>query len=349
MSPQNQVIIDLSSYAKFLEDVKKDIRESQLKAAASVTKELSSLYWRIGKKLSEKASIEAWGSKTIQKIASDLSHSFPGLSGFSKRNLELMRQFAVYYPIDICETAVSQIPWGHNILLMQKLEEREQRLWYAKQSIENGWSRSMLALWIESDLYSRQGKAITNFKETLPEPQSDLAIQMMKDPYNLAFLSLEKDYREKELEQGLVDHIQNFLLELGEGFAFVGRQVSLFVEGSEYILDLLFYHLKLHRYIVIDLKAREFDPKDISQVNFYLSAVDDQLKSPEDKPTIGMIFCKTKKNITVEYALRDFNKPIGVAGYEVNLLETLTKKLKESLPTVEEIEAEFADYAKRRT
>jgi predicted nuclease of restriction endonuclease-like (RecB) superfamily len=254
-----------------------------------------------------------------------------------------MRQFADCYPDGIGETAVSLIPWGHNIILMQKIQDQERRFWYAQQIIENGWSRSMMSTWIESDLYGRQGKAITNFQKTLPSPQSDLAVQMMKDPYNLAFVELDKDYRERELELGLIEHIEKFLLELGQGFAFVGRQVSLVVDGREYFVDLLFYHLKLRRYIILEIKACEFSPKDISQINFYMSAVDDHLKHAGDEPTIGMIFCKTKQNITVEYALRDFNKPIGVAGYEITLVETLSKELKESLPTVEDIEAEFAD------
>ncbi|MEI8328386.1 MAG: PDDEXK nuclease domain-containing protein [Chlamydiia bacterium] len=341
MNAKKHEIVDPGSYAKFLDHIKQDIQKSQLRAAMSITKELIELYWRIGKMLSEKTSLESWGSKTVEKIAKDLSSSFPGISCFSHRNLKFMRQFADSYPDGIIETAVALIPWWHNIILMQKLQNKEQRLWYAQQTLENGWSRSMLTSWIESDLYQRQGKAITNFKETLPKPHSDLAIQMMKDPYNLAFVELEKDFRERELEQGLMEHIQKFLLELGQGFAFVGRQVSLVVDEKEYFVDLLFYHLKLRRYIVIELKAREFEPKDISQLNFYMSAVDDHLRQPDDKPTIGMIFCKTKQNFTVEYALRDFNKPMGVAGYEVTLVESLSKELKENLPTVEELEAEF--------
>jgi predicted nuclease of restriction endonuclease-like (RecB) superfamily len=196
-------------------------------------------------------------------------------------------------------------------------------------------------MWIDSDLHGRQGKAITNFKHTLPSPDSDLAIQMTKDPYNLSFIQLEATFREKELEQGLMAHIQKFLLELGQGFAFVGRQVRLTVNDKQYCMDLLFYHVKLKRYIVVELKAQEFDPKDISQLNFYLSAVDDEFRQADDKPTIGMLFCRTKHNITVEYALRDFNKPIGVAGYEVSLIESLSRELKENLPTVQELEAEL--------
>ncbi|MBX9744755.1 MAG: PDDEXK nuclease domain-containing protein [Chlamydiales bacterium] len=341
MNAKKNEIVDPHSYDKFIEHIKKDIQDSQLRAAISINKELIELYWRIGKMLSEKALSESWGSKTIERIAKDLASSFPNITAFSHRNLKFMRQFGDSYPDGIREAAVSLIPWGHNILLMQKVPEKEKRLWYAQQAVENGWSRSMMSSWIESDLFSRQGKAITNFKKTLPSPDSDLAVQMMKDPYNLAFVELDKSYRERELELGLMEHIQKFLLELGQGFAFVGRQVSLVVDGREYFVDLLFYHLKLRRYIVLELKAREFDPKDISQINFYMSAVDDHLRHAGDEPTIGMIFCKTKQNFTVEYALRDFNKPIGVAGYEITLVETLSKELKESLPTIEDIEAEF--------
>jgi len=341
MSAKRNEIVDPNSYTKFLEHIKKDIQDSQLRATMSITKELIDLYWRIGKMLSEKVLSESWGSKTMERIVRDLISLFPNISGFSYRNLKFMRQFADSYPQGIRETAVSLIPWGHNILLMQKVQEEKKRLWYAQQAVENGWSRSMMLMWVESNLYERQGKAITNFKKTLPSSESDLAVQMMKDPYNLAFVTLDKNYRERELELGLIEHIQKFLLELGQGFAFVGRQVSLVVDGREYFVDLLFYHLKLRRYIVIEMKAREFDPKDISQINFYMSAVDDHLRNPGDELTIGMIFCKTKQNFTVEYALRDFNKPIGVAEYEVTLVESLSKELRESLPTIEDIEAEF--------
>lgn len=253
-----------------------------------------------------------------------------------------MRQFAEAYPDSIRETAVSQIPWGHNIMLLQRVDTLQKRLWYAQQTIENGWSRDMLASWIKSDLFSRQGKAVNNFKKTLPELQSDLAEQTLKDPYNFSFLALDKKYREQELEQGLVDHIQKFLMELGQGFAFIGRQHRFEVSGKEYSIDLLFYHVKLRCYVVVELKATEFDPRDAGQMSFYLSAVDDLLRHPEDRPTIGMILCKTKDRIVVEYALRDNLKPIGVASYETKMMESLPDNLKGSLPTVEEIEAEFA-------
>lgn len=338
---KNSQALDSNSYIGFLNQIKADIQQAQLRAALSVTHELTSLYWRIGKGLSEKVFEEGWGAKTVERISSDIMSSFPGSSGFSYRNLYFMRQFAEEYPEGISETAVSQIPWGHNIVLLQKVDGLPRRLWYAQQALENGWSRSMLITWIESDLYGRQGRAINNFKKTLPELQSDLAEQTLKDPYNFSFLALDRKYREQELEQGLVDHIQKFLMELGHGFAFIGRQHRIEVSGKEYLIDLLFYHMKLRCYVVVELKATEFDPRDAGQMSFYLSAVDDLLRHPEDRPTIGMILCKMKDRIVVEYALRDNFKPIGVASYETKILESLPESLKGSLPTIEEIEAEF--------
>jgi predicted nuclease of restriction endonuclease-like (RecB) superfamily len=329
-------------YATFLDQIKNDIRQAQLQAALSVTRELTTLYWRIGKRLSQNISEQGWGAKTIDKLSKDIASSFPNVSGFSLRNLKYMRQFAESYPDENWATAVAQIPWGHNIILMQKVEALDARLWYAAQTIENGWSRSMLTTWIETDLYGRQGKAIHNFQSTLPQPQSDLAEQVLKDPYNFSFLALDKKYREQELEQGLIDHIQNFLIELGHGFAFVQRQKRLEVEGKEYVLDLLFYHLKLRCYVVVELKADEFDPRDAGQMSFYLSAVDDLIRGPDDQPTIGMLLCKRKNRIVVEYALRDNFKPIGVASYETKILNSLPENLKGSLPTIEELEEEFS-------
>ncbi len=283
-----------------------------------------------------------WGTKVVQKLSKDICHSFPDISGFSYRNFYFMKQFAESYPEGISETAVSQIPWGHNIILLQKIDTPQKRFWYAEQTIENGWSRSMLVNWIESSLFSRQGKSINNFQKTLPEPQSDLAEQTLKDPYNFSFLSLDKKFREKDLEQGLVDHIQKFLLKLGTGFAFVKRQQRLEISGKEYIIDLLFYHLKLRCYVVVELKAGEFDPRDAGQMSFYLSAVDDLIRHPEDRPTIGMILCKMKDKIIVEYALRENLKPIGIASFETKILESLPENLKDSLPSVEDIEAELS-------
>lgn len=341
MNFKKQKLTKPQKYINFINQLKTDIQHAQLRAALSVTHELTLLYWRIGKQLSQKIKDESWGSKTLDKVSYDIRSSFPDISGFSSRNLYYMRRFAEAYPSENHATAVAQIPWGHNIALLEKIEGLEKRLWYAQQTLENGWSRSILITWIDSSLYERQGKAVTNFKKTLPSPLSDLAEQTLKDPYNFSFLSLDKMHREQELEQGLADHIQKFLTELGQGFAFVNRQQRLEIAGKDYYIDLLFYHLKLRCYVVVELKATAFDPRDAGQMSFYLSAVDDLLRHPDDQPTIGMILCQTKERVVVEYALRDNLKPIGVASYETKIMESLPDNLKGSLPTVEEIEAEF--------
>lgn len=329
-------------YAKILKEIKEKIKSSQLKAAVAVNRELIKLYWEIGRVILEKKEKEGWGAKTIEKLARDLKISFPGMKGFSLRNLQFMTQFSREYPdIQIVKQVVSQIPWGHNILIIQMIDKKEERVWYAKKTIENGWSRSNLTRHLKSSLYHRQGKSISNFQITLPRPQSDLAEQTLKDPYHFEFLSLREKYEEKELEEGLLDHIQKFLIELGTGFAFVGRQYKIAISNKEYYLDLIFYHLNLSCFCVIELKSKEFDPRDAGQMSFYLSAVDDLLRRPGDNPTIGMILCKTKDNVTVEYALRGSNKPIGVSGYETKILGSLPENLKGSLPTIEEIEQEL--------
>jgi predicted nuclease of restriction endonuclease-like (RecB) superfamily len=239
--------------------------------------------------------------------------------------------------------ALAAIPWGQNVLLLQKLKDPLLRLWYAHKAIEHGWSRAVLTHHIETQLHKREGKAVTNFQLTLPPPQSDLAEQTLKDPYNFDFLTLRSDAHERDLEQGLLDHIQKFLLELGVGFAFVGRQHHLEISGQDYYLDLLFYHLHLRCFVVIDLKMKAFEPEFAGKMNFYLSAVDDQLRHADDKPSIGLLLCKERDHLTVEYALRDLKKPIGVAQWQTRLVESLPKNLKGSLPTVEEIEAELGN------
>jgi len=334
--------VPIDDYIEILSNLKKQIQEAQIKATVAVNKELIRLYWVVGNTISQKEKQSEWGEKIISKLSSDLRHAFPHMKGFSSRNLLYMRQFADAYPdFAITQQAVAQIPWGHNILLLTKLKDSSQRLWYAKKTIENGWSRSMLLIWIENNLHGREGKSITNFKDTLPLPQSDLAQQMTRDPYCFEFLSMEEDFKERELEQELIDHIQKLLSEFGRGFAFVGRQCSIDVDGKEFIIDLLFYHTILHCYVVVDLKTQEFQPEHAGKMNFYLGAVDRFLKTEHDNPSIGLILCRSKSKIQVEIALQDIRKPIGVSDYLVEIEKSIPKELKSSLPTIEEIEAEL--------
>ena len=340
--------MSIKEYAQALADIKTKIQEAQIKASLAANKELLKLYWSIGEIISNKQQHDGWGASTVEQLATDIQKVFPGITGFSRANIFRMQAFFIAYE-KIAQAArqiveqlpIFNIPWFHNVILIQKLKNNEERLWYAQKAIENGWSRSMLELWIESNLYRRQGKAITNFQAKLPKPHSDLANQSLKDPYLFDFLTLHKEHVEKEVEQGLIDHIQKFLLELGQGFAFVGRQVNLHIGDNDYYIDLLFYHLQLRCFVIVELKAREFKPEDTGQIGFYLSAVDDLMKKPEDKPTIGLILCKDKNSLTVEYALRGSSRAIGVASYQTKIVESLPKNLKGSLPTVEQIEAEL--------
>ncbi len=328
-------------------DIKKHIYDAQVKAALSANKELLKLYWHIGQTICTQQKVNGWGSGSAEKLAEDIQKEFPGLAGFSRANIFRMQAFFSAYE-KVAQAArlfeelpVFSIPWWHNIILIQKIKNTEERLWYAQKAIENGWSRTILEMQIESDLYNRQGKAITNFKKTLLSPHSDMAQQSLKDPYIFDFLTLQEKYIEHDIEQGLIDNVQKLLLEMGKGFALVGRQYHLEVGKKDYYIDLLFYHTKLKCYVVVELKAREFDPRDAGQINFYLSAVDDLVRDAQDSPTIGLLLCKTKDNFTAEYALRDINKPIGVAEYQTEILKKLPKNLKSSLPTIEEIEAEL--------
>lgn len=340
---QEQTVVS-QEYKAFFRDIKERILASQVKAAVAVNRELIELYWEIGFALSIKQQEAGWGAKVVEKLARDLKSSLPHMKGFSLTNLKYMIQFAKEYPdFKISQQLVGQIPWGHNILIMQKLSVLEERFWYVKKTIENGWSRSVLDTWISSRLYSRQGKSITNFTKTLPAPLSDLANQTLKDPYCFDFLTLRGEHNEHELEFGLIEHIQKFLLELGAGFSFVGRQYPLRVSDKEFFLDLLFYHLKLHCFVVVELKAKEFTARDAGQMNFYLSVVDDLLRQPGDHPTIGLLLCKTKDKVIAEYALRDLNKPIGISEYETAILGSFPDKWKGSLPTIEEIEQELQE------
>ncbi len=329
-------------YVQFLERIKTDILQTQLKAAMSVTVELTMLYWRIGKHLAEKINVEGWGTKIEQRLAQDLSSLFPGLAGFSSRNVRYMKMFAQTYVEINLATAVAKLPWGHNIALLERLSDDKQRLWYAQKTIENGWSRSMLCMSIKSDLYNRQGKAITNFQAVLPELSSDLAQQTLKDPYNFDFLMIHGKAKEQEIEQGLVHHIQKFLVELGQGFAFAGRQYPITIGNSDFFIDMLFYNFQLNCFFVIELKATEFEADNVGQINMYLTAVDRLIKRPTDNPTIGLILCTEKDNIKAEYALQDVNKPIGVSCYTTQIVESLPKEFEGKLPSIQEIEAEFS-------
>lgn len=329
-------------YGRLLEDLKARIRSAQVRAALAVNRELVLLYWQIGREILSRQQAEGWGAKVIDRLSADLRSAFPGVKGFSARNLKYMRAFAEAYPEEaFVQEVLAQITWYHNITLLDRVKDPAARGWYVEQTRAHGWSRNILVLQIETDLYGRQGKAVTNFSRTLPAPDSDLAEQTLKDPYVFDFLTLADDARERELEQGLLDHIQRFLLELGAGFAFVGRQVPLEVSGHDFYLDLLFYHLRLRCFVVVELKAGAFQPEYAGKMNFYLSAVDDRLRHPEDRPTIGVLLCKTRDRLIVEYALRDLQKPIGVAEWTTRLVESLPEDLKGSLPSVEELEAEL--------
>jgi predicted nuclease of restriction endonuclease-like (RecB) superfamily len=330
LRPKNDAVINgLDGYADFLADVKNQIQTAQVRAALSVSQELVRLYWQIGRDIVSRQQEQGWGQAVIARLAADLQKAFPGVQGFSARNLERMRAFFLAYPEEnqFATQPVSQIPWGHNIILFQKVKDPSQRLWYASTTVEHGWSRAVLEMQIESRLYERQGKATTNFSRTLPPLQSDLAQAILKDPYNFDFLTLSSDAHERDVEQGLLGHIRRFLLELGAGFAFVGSQYHLEVEGQDYYLDLLFYHLKLRCYVVIDLKAVAFQPEFVGKMNFYLAAVDDTLRHEADAPSIGLLLCRKKQALTVEYALRNVSTPIGVAEFITDLARQIEGEL----------------------
>jgi predicted nuclease of restriction endonuclease-like (RecB) superfamily len=329
----------LDDYAILLQRLKERIRVTQVQASLAVNRELILLYWQIGREILIRQQQQGWGAKVVNRLAKDLQHEFPEMKGFSSRNLKYMRAFAEAYADEqIVQQAAAQIPWFHNCVLLEKVKDLQQRLWYIQQTVQYGWSRSVLMYQIESGLFHRQGEAITNFEQTLPPAQSDLANQLLKDPYNFDFLSLGKEIQERDLEKALVNHIREFLLELGVGFAFVGSQYHLEVGGEDFYLDLLFYHLRLRCFVVIDLKMSEFKPEYSGKMNFYVSAVDDLLRHSDDRPTIGMILCKSKNRAVAEYALRDVNKPIGISTHQMrNLPETLQS----NLPTIEQLEMEM--------
>jgi predicted nuclease of restriction endonuclease-like (RecB) superfamily len=331
-----------TEYQELLVSLKQRIRTSQIRAALAVNRELVLLYWQIGQEILLRQSQQGWGAKVIDRLSQDLRREFPELKGLSSRNLKYMRAFAEAYPeSEFVQQLVAQIPWGHNVVLLDRVKDDNARLWYAQQVTTNGWSRNILTLQIESQLYQRQGQAVTNFEATLPPARSDLVRATLRDPYVFDFLSLGKEAQERELESALVEHIEKFLLELGAGFAFVGKQFPLEVGGQDFRLDLLFYHLKLRCYVVIELKVDEFKPEYAGKLNFYLSAVDDLLRHPHDEPTIGILLCRSKNGVVAEYALRDINKPMGVAEWTQALTKSLPDPLVSKLPSIEQLEAEL--------
>ncbi len=328
------------NYSSLLNGLKQRIRSAQIKAAIAVNQELILLYWQIGREILLRQQQEGWGSKIITRLAKDLKREFPDMKGFSQRNLKYMRAFAEAWPDEsIVQQAAAQIPWFHNCVLIERVKDSEERLWYVQKTVENGWSRNVLSMQIESGLYQRQGGAITNFARTLPNPQSDLAQNIIKDPYHFDFLNLAENAQERDLEKALVDHIRDFLLELGTGFSFVGSQYHLEVGGEDFYIDLLFYHLQLRCFVVIDLKMGEFRPEFSGKMNFYVSAIDNLMRHSSDNPTIGIILCKTKNKTIAEYALQDVNKPIGVSTHRIG--GELPEALKDSLPSVEQLEIEI--------
>jgi len=365
---------NLVFYSGLLTELKDRIRQAQVRAALSANTEMILMYWDIGRMIHQRQQMEGWGAGIIPRLARDIRNELPEVKGFSERNIGYMIRFFREYgePTNLQQAVaklpgasakdgvllqssiktgtlgnhlnlqqhVARISWGHNILLMEKVKDLPTRLWYMQQTIEHGWGRDTLAAMIKGRVYDRHGQAVSNFSTRLPAPQSELARQLLKDPYLFDFLTLEEPFHERELETGLVRHLEKFLLELGSGFAFVGRQYHLEVSDKDFYLDLLFYHLKLRCFIVVELKKGDFKPEYAGKMNFYCSVVDDQLRNETDQPTIGLILCQTKDRILAEYALRDIHKPIGISDYE--LTRALPENLKSSLPTVEEIEAELS-------
>ncbi len=335
-------------YSNWLTEIKQKIKSAQLKATLSVNSVLLELYWDIGKEVVEKQKNADWGSGFIEQFASDLRNSFTDIKGFSKRNVYAMRQWYLFYSeqFEFVPQAVAQIPWGHNRLIISRIKNIDKAIFYAKATIENGWARDNLEIQIDNNYFERKGNAITNFEKTLPVLQSDLAQETIKDPYQFGFLGLEDDALEKEIERELTKHITDFLIELGKGFAFVGRQYHIKVSEKDYYIDLLFYHLDLRCYVVIELKAGIFKPEFAGKLNFYLSAVDTLVKRKDDNPTIGILLCKKKDRVEAEFSLRDINKPIGISDYQ--LTKAIPDNIKTKLPTVEQLENELSEKENKK-
>lgn len=343
-----------SAYKVWITELKQKVKSAQIKAALTVNRELILFYWDLGQAISDKLQLSQWGDKVLESVSKDLQMAFPDMRGFSVSNLKTCKLFYEYFGsqlvnqnqvidnelVVVLRQLVIQLPWGHIKIIITKIKDQKESLFYIQKVRENNWSRDTLALQIKSDLYRRSGRAISNFQDTLPEAMSNyLAQQVLKDPYVFDFLQLSESFRERDIENQLVVHIRNFLLELGKGFAFVGQQQHFEIGGKDYYIDLLFYHIKLKCYVIIELKNTSFMPEYTGKLNFYLSAVDSLIKEADDKPTIGILLCRDKNSIEAEFALRDIHKPIGVSEFE--LTNVLPENLKSSLPTIEEIEQEF--------
>lgn len=335
-------------YKHFLSRIKQRLKSAQMRAALAANTELINFYWELGNDLVAKQKSHKWGDHFLEQLSHDMRQAFPEMRGFSKRNLEYMRRFALSYSnIEFAKQPVSQLPWGHIVRLMQMVPDTKIRDWYIDQTIQNGWSRSIMEMQIESGLYERQGvssKKITNYHEHLPAPQSELANQIIKDPYNFDFLTIQGKAHERAIEDALVTHVRDFLLELGQGFAFVGSQIPLTFDDQEFFVDLLFYHLNLRAFVVVELKATKFKPEHTGQLGFYLAAVDDLLRKEGDNQSIGILLCKSKNKVVAEYALRNVKAPIGVSEY--TLSKVIPKELKTALPTIEQIEMELNESFK---
>lgn len=329
------MLMNSGEYLATIEQVKREINSAQYRMALHVNADLILLYHRIGCVINEH---KEWGNKFIDNLATDLRIEFPNSRGYSVRNLKYMAKFAQTYPDrEFVQQAVAQIPWGHNIVLLDKLSNPDERAWYIEACQKNGWSRAVLVHQIESGLYQRQvlTEKVSNFEARLPAPHSEFAIQTMKDPYVFDFIPFREDMVERDIEEALVRDVTKLLLELGTGFAFLGNQYHLNVGGDDFYIDLLFYNLNLCSYVVIELKTGEFKPEYAGQLNFYLSAVDGMLKREQDNPTIGLLLCKSKNNLVAEYSLKDMSKPIGVSEYRVT--SSLPAELEAQLPSVEDI------------
>ncbi len=326
-----------SGYPELLQELKTRILGAQVRAALAVNRELVLLYWSIGRDIIARQGDEGWGAKIIDRLAQDLQVEFPGIVGFSPRSLKYMRSFAKAWPDEpIVQQVAAQLPWGHHMVLLDRAKDEATRLWYLRASVEYGWSRNILVQMIKGDMHLREGKAITNFSRTLPPEDSDMAEQILRDPYNFDFLTLADEFKERELERGLLIHLRDLLLELGRGFAFVGSQVPLVVGDETFYIDLLFYHVRLHAYFVIELKTGKFKPEYAGKLNFYLSAADDLIRTPPDGPTLGLLLYEGRNGAVVEYALRDIGKPIGVSTYRVT--RELPAPLQQDLPSIEDLQ-----------